>query len=119
MPYARVSTAERERALHELAHHLSVGRLDPAEFEELTTRAAAATHRSELAALLADLPGQAPRPSAEPPTGPVALIVALLAVLFAILIVCAIGVSALSGSWLWLLLIPAVPAAILLARRMR
>lgn len=115
MPYAPASTAERERALHELAHHLSVGRLNPAEFEELTTRAAAATSKTELAELLADLPGQAPKASTEPPARPVAQ----LAVLLVILVVGAIGVTVLSGSWLWLLLIPAIPAAIFVAGRIR
>ncbi|WP_084532282.1 DUF1707 SHOCT-like domain-containing protein [Nocardia miyunensis] len=112
MPYARLSTAERERALHELAHHLSVGRLTPAEFEELTTRATAAASPAELAGLLADLPGQAPRPSTEPPARPLAPV----AVLAAIVILGAIGASVLSGNWLWLLLIPGIPAVILGAR---
>jgi len=109
MPYARLSTADRERALHELAHHLSVGRLSPVEFEELTTRAAAATSKVELAGLLADLPGQAPRPSTEPPAGPLAPV----AVLSAIVVLGAVGMSVLSGSWLWLLLVPVVPAVII------
>ncbi len=112
MPYARLSTAERERALHELAHHLSVGRLSPAEFEELTTRATAASSTAELAGLLADLPGQAPRPSTEPPARPLTPI----AVLSALVVLIAVGMSVLAGNWLWLLLIPAVPAVILGAR---
>jgi Domain of unknown function (DUF1707) len=58
-PDARVSAAERDRALVELSDHFSTGRLDVTEYEERTAAAVAATTINELAALLADLPGPA------------------------------------------------------------
>jgi hypothetical protein len=58
-PDARISAAERDRALLELSEHFSTGRLTVTEFEERTAAAAAATTGDELAALFSDLPGAA------------------------------------------------------------
>jgi len=53
----RVSDASRERAVEILARARTRGRLSDAEFDERSAHALAARTRSELAALLRDLPG--------------------------------------------------------------
>ena len=52
----RASDAERERCASTLRDHAAEGRLDVAELEERVGRAYAARYRTELRALLRDLP---------------------------------------------------------------
>ncbi|MDU0478147.1 DUF1707 domain-containing protein [Staphylococcus chromogenes] len=52
----RLSDAERSRALDALGTHFAEGRLNVAEFEERSGKAAAATTRGELTPLFRDLP---------------------------------------------------------------
>jgi hypothetical protein len=52
------SDHDREQAVTALASHWSAGRLDLSAFDERTTAAYAATHRSQLDALLRDLPDE-------------------------------------------------------------
>jgi uncharacterized protein DUF1707 len=56
----RIGNDERDAAQAALQQHLSAGRIDLAEFDERSLRAAQAHTRAELAALFADLP--APHP---------------------------------------------------------
>ncbi|MEU7219848.1 DUF1707 SHOCT-like domain-containing protein [Nocardia iowensis] len=63
IPQPRVTDTEREQALLELTQHLSVGRLDVAEFDERSAAAAAASTRAQLAMLFADLPADPPTAS--------------------------------------------------------
>jgi uncharacterized protein DUF1707 len=63
----RASDSERDEVATALARACSDGRLSPEELEARVQRAYAATHRSELDALLADLPKSARR--ADPPAG--------------------------------------------------
>ncbi|HEY7596781.1 MAG TPA: DUF1707 domain-containing protein [Actinophytocola sp.] len=68
----RISNAERDEAVETLGVHLSTGRLELAEFEERSGRAAAARTRGELEALFTDLP--APHPDLSSATPPAPLI---------------------------------------------
>ena len=52
----RVGDAEREQAVARLGEHVGAGRLDLAEFESRSAAACAARTRSDLDAVLADLP---------------------------------------------------------------
>ena len=56
----RASDAERENAVHALAAHYAVGRLDRPEFDERVETALAARTQPQLDALFADLPGPSP-----------------------------------------------------------
>lgn len=53
----RVSDAEREHVTGLLAEHMAVGRLGPDEYAERVDSASRATTRSQLNALMLDLPG--------------------------------------------------------------
>lgn len=68
----RISNAERDEAVETLGVHLSTGRLELAEFEERSGRAAAARTRGELEELFTDLP--APHPDLSSATPPAPLI---------------------------------------------
>ena len=59
----RVSDAERERVTDQLAEHHAAGRLTLAELDERLSAALSSRTRDELAAPLADLPTQPPRPA--------------------------------------------------------
>jgi hypothetical protein len=105
---ARIGAAERERALADLSEHFGAGRLSVAEFEERTTAVAAADTRNALLALFADLPPLSPRGQAADPqtrTWDWRLVTAGATP------VAAVTLSAVTGHWLFLLLIPAVGAA--------
>ena len=71
-PDIRISNAERDEAVSTLGVHLSTGRLELAEFEDRTGRAAAARTRGELEVLFTDLP--APHPDLSSATPPAPLI---------------------------------------------
>jgi hypothetical protein len=58
-PEIRIGTAEREAAISLLASHFGAGRLTMAEFDARSAAAAKTTTRSEIDALLADLPTSA------------------------------------------------------------
>jgi hypothetical protein len=108
------SLADRERAMRELTHHLGTGRLSLAEFDELSAAVAAATKRSQLAELFADLPGSTPPPAEVTPTNPLPRLVVLAGA--------AAGWSQVvlavtTGNWLWLLVILAAPALFMLTAR--
>jgi hypothetical protein len=98
-PDARISAAERDRALRELSEHFSTGRLNVTEFEQRTAAAAAATTSNELAALFADLPG------AEHPAGTEHIALPWRAYLVAAAIFVSLPL-AYFHNLLWLLLVP-------------
>lgn len=115
VPEIRIGTAERERALADLGTHFEAGRLSVAELDERSKAVATATTHGELVPLFADLPSLEPDPSPEPPKtrrvgdwrGASTIVTPLIAlVLFFTL-----------GSWVWFLLIPAVPLLLEAARR--
>ena len=54
-PHLRVSDAERDDVLHQLAHHASEGRLTLAELELRSAQALRSTTRGDLAAATHDL----------------------------------------------------------------
>jgi hypothetical protein len=64
----RVSDADRDAVVDQLAGHLQQGRLDLTEFQDRMDRAVRARTRGDLAGLLADLPQ--PAEAAPPPAGP-------------------------------------------------
>ncbi|MFE4457187.1 DUF1707 domain-containing protein [Nocardia tengchongensis] len=81
-PHIRVSAADRERAMTELAHHFSTGTLSLAEFDARSIQVLHADHRDQLADLFTDLPAapaQAP-PDSYPPRWPRPLLQSILAV---------------------------------------
>lgn len=114
-PEVRIGTAERERALEDLSHHFSAGRLSMVEFDERSAAIAAATTRRELTAVFADLPTLAPE-AAEPPKNPAgswdwrAAAIAVAPIL-------AVALFFIFHQWLFFLLIPAVPAVLGAAKR--
>jgi Domain of unknown function (DUF1707) len=55
--HLRVSDAERQTAVDQLAEHFGAGRLDHAEFDQRVGRAMAAKTQADLAGLFDDLPG--------------------------------------------------------------
>lgn len=61
-PHIRVSAADRERAMTELAHHFSTGRLSPAEFDARSIQVLHAESQDQLADLFTDLPAPPGRP---------------------------------------------------------
>ena len=65
----RASDAERERVAEALRRHHVDGRIDTDELQERLERCYAARTGGELAALLADLPGEAPPRRPYPPAG--------------------------------------------------
>jgi hypothetical protein len=69
-PDLRASDAERERAVTRLRRHAAEGRLTMEELDERSERAYAARTVSELAALVADLPGGLERVPASRPATP-------------------------------------------------
>jgi Domain of unknown function (DUF1707) len=114
-PDVRVGTTERERALDDLARHFSAGRLSVTEFNDRSGQVAAATTRNELAEVLADLPplipeGAPPKPIRRRRWDWRAGMMALTPVVSIVL-------TLSLHSWLYLLLIPAVPAALETGRR--
>ncbi len=107
------SLADRERAMRELTHHLGTGRLSLTEFDELSAVVAAATSKSQLAELFADLPGSTPPAPEVIPVNPLPRLVVLAgaAVIFSVVL------AVTTGNWLWLLVILAAPALFMLAAR--
>jgi hypothetical protein len=97
-PDLRVSDADRDAVIAELAGHLQEGRLDSEEFGQRLEAAASARTRGDLDTLLADLPRPAPSPQDTAParrtrypvTAPVVVAVLVLALLAA---------SYLGGAW--------------------
>jgi hypothetical protein len=79
-PSLRASDADRERTAEALRRHHVDGRLDTDELQERLGRCYAARTMGELAALVADLPGDEPpaAPRRAPRSGPPLLGVALL-----------------------------------------
>ncbi|WP_228002888.1 DUF1707 SHOCT-like domain-containing protein [Nocardia australiensis] len=102
---ARVGAAERERALAELSQHLGSGRLDLSEFEHRSAVVSAATTKSQLAALFADLPGSTPPAPRLPVSNPLPR----LATAAGVIVVLAVVVAIATGNWLWLLMIGCAP----------
>ena len=113
-PDIRIGTAEREHALTRLTEHFSAGRLSVAEFDDRSGQVAAATTQGQLDALFADLPADVAdvtKPKKVQPkwdwTGAVMAVTPILAVVLFFTF----------GSWLWFLLVPAVPAVLEGGRR--
>ncbi|MCZ9630009.1 DUF1707 SHOCT-like domain-containing protein [Rhodococcus sp. BH5] len=114
VPDIRIGTAEREQALDLLSEHFAAGRLTVTEFDERSGIVSAATTRSELVPVFADLPGNyqapgtAPLSMVTPPDAPaergfntdwsgrVMAVVPILAVILFFV----------TGTWLWFLAIP-------------
>ncbi|MEE2032447.1 DUF1707 SHOCT-like domain-containing protein [Rhodococcus chondri] len=109
-PEIRIGDSERAQALDLLGKHFSVGRLTVAEFDERSTRAAAALTRGDLEVLFADLP--APN-SDVPDTGQKSRSESMFSDRWREIVVGLTPFVALLlffafDSWLWFLLIPAV-----------
>ncbi|WP_175648122.1 DUF1707 SHOCT-like domain-containing protein [Nocardia donostiensis] len=98
-PGTRVSVEARERAMRELAEHMSSGRLTLAEFDERSAGVAAASTTEQLAGLFADLPGAPPPPAPLESFDPTRSFV-LLGATGAVLVLVA---ALIFGGWLWLL----------------
>lgn len=116
VPDIRIGTAEREQALDLLSEHFAAGRLTVTEFDERSGIVSAATTRSELVPVFADLPGNYQAPGTAPPlsmvtppdapaergfnppdwSGRVMAVVPILAVILFFV----------TGTWLWFLAIP-------------
>lgn len=108
-PEIRIGTAERERALDQLTHHFSEGRLTVTEFDERSGWITAATTRGELERAFADLPVPAAATPAVPQNlapqrhstvdwpGRIMALTPLVALLLFFV----------TGTWLWFLAIPA------------
>ncbi|OYD69141.1 DUF1707 SHOCT-like domain-containing protein [Rhodococcus sp. OK302] len=113
VPDIRIGTTEREQALSLLSEHFAAGRLTVSEFDERSGIVTAATTRSELVPVFADLPGnyQAPGtapmstvPATSPParefspdwSGRIMAVIPILAVILFFV----------TGTWLWFLAIP-------------
>lgn len=108
----RIGTSERDLVMVLLGEHMSAGRLEIAEYEQRCAQAAAARHRSEVAALFADLPAPHPEFKQAPVTEkrlapkPVALGIGAVVV-----------VVAAATKQLWLLALLAVVLVVLVRRR--
>jgi hypothetical protein len=112
----RIGTAERERALDDLTRHFSAGRLSMAEFDERSGHVAAATTRGELARIFADLPRLTPQaspPQAKRQGGSWDWRAATIAITPIVAVVLFFTLH----SWLFFLLIPAVPAVLEAGKR--
>ncbi|WP_330179430.1 DUF1707 domain-containing protein [Nocardia sp. NBC_01503] len=113
-PYGRVSENERERALRELSEHFSIGRLTAPEFDERSTAVWAAVSRRQLAETFADLPASPTVvPGAEIGPIPARVVRVVAAAIFAIVLWLTLGNTA------WLLLLAAIPLALLVRTRLR
>ena len=94
----RVSDADRDAVVDQLAGHFQQGRLDLTEFQDRMDRAVRARTRGDLASLLADLPQ--PETASPPPAGPgrrwpVPLpVLAVLAVAGALILASVLGAAA-------------------------
>lgn len=99
--------------MRELTQHLGAGRLSLTEFDELSAVVAAATSKTQLAELFADLPGSTPQAPEMPPTNPLPRLV----VVAGAAVVLAIVLALTTGNWLWLLVILAAPALFILTAR--
>ncbi len=115
-PEVRIGTAERERALSDLSTHFEAGRLSTAEFDERSATVAGATTRGQLDTVFADLPSLEPEPEAKPAESARAL--DWRGALTVITPIIALVLFFTVGSWLWFLLIPAVPLVLELGRRL-
>ena len=93
-PGLRVSDADRDAAVAELADHFEAGRLDLAEFQERLGRAVSARTRRDLDQPLADLP----RAQSEAGPAPRARWSVPLPALAAMAIVAAVALIAVSGA---------------------
>jgi hypothetical protein len=115
-PDVRVGTTEREQASADLARHFSAGRLSVAEFDERSAKVAAATTRGELTAVFADLPPLVPEGAPPPHPGGGRSWDWRVAAIAATPIIAVVLFFTLH-SWLFFLLIPAVPAVLQAGRR--
>ncbi|MFC8529420.1 DUF1707 domain-containing protein [Nocardia sp. NPDC057227] len=102
---SRAGDADRERAMRELVEHLGSGRLSLPEFEVRSAAVVAAESRAELAESFADLPAGVP----PGPPGPAPRPGVRRAVLAAGSVGAAVLLTVLSGQWVWLLGLLAVP----------
>jgi hypothetical protein len=102
-PRLRISDADRERAMADLAGHYADGRLDHEEYDERLDAIWTARTRADLAVLFSDMPRPQPQPPARAPQRPRGgrFRLPLLPVL-AVLIV----LSALTHAPFWLLVFP-------------
>ena len=114
-PEIRVGTAEREQALNLLSEHFSAGRLSVAEFDERSAVVTTATTKGQLDSVFTDLPavvGEASAPAKKDTPG-----WDWRATVIAVTPIVALILFFTVGSWLWFLLIPAVPAILEGGRR--
>ncbi|WP_280441604.1 DUF1707 SHOCT-like domain-containing protein [Nocardia brasiliensis] len=98
-PADRITADARERALRELSTHLGAGRLSLVEFDERSSLAAAATTKTELAALFTDLPGRLITSQEIPTRAPVST----RTLIVMIGMTATLGTALVSGNWWWLL----------------
>lgn len=110
VPEVRIGTAERERAMKELSDHFSAGRLSIAEFDERSAVVAAATTKGELATVFNDLPVKRLEYEEKLPARKEGGSWDWQAAAIAITPIIAVVLFFTLHSWLFFLLIPAVPA---------
>jgi hypothetical protein len=96
-PDLRVSDAERDAVVTELGQHFQDGRLDPGEFDQRVGSALVAKTRSDLDALVTDLPR--PGATAAPGGRPVGYRAPRALAAVPLLILAAFIASAASGGW--------------------
>jgi hypothetical protein len=105
-PHLRVSDADRERAMADLAGHYADGRLDHEEYDERLDAIWTARTRADLAVLFSDMPRpQAPRATRAPARAPQPA-GARFRLPFLPVLALLIGLSILTGAPVWLLIFP-------------
>ncbi|GAA5115127.1 hypothetical protein GCM10023339_21700 [Alloalcanivorax gelatiniphagus] len=105
-PQTRISDADRERAMADLAGHYADGRLDHEEYDERLDAIWTARTRADLAVLFSDMPRlQVPQPARTPSRAPRPADRRFRLPLMPVLALL-IGLSILTGAPLWLLIFP-------------
>jgi anti-sigma-K factor RskA len=120
--HLRVSDADRDRAISDLAGHYQVGRLTAEELADRSGQALQARTEHDLAVVLADLPGPEPaaarpRPAPRTGTGTRRTIWALALIAQAIVVVVAVAVPTAGHRGISFTLAPIVIALVILHLR--
>ncbi len=104
-PQTRISDADRERAMADLAGHYAEGRLDHEEYDERLDAIWTARTRSDLAILFSDMP-RTPAPQVVRTPAPRRPAGRRLRLPFLPVLALLIGLSILTGAPVWLLIFP-------------